>query len=152
MRTSDLGPRASASGLVAIVVALITACGGSSPPIDWPSKLAKENEITTLWTQIREWRREAKLDLDPSPTELMQVQRATVVDAKRVCVAAREIPPACNDVCDLGTSICDNAETICKIADELGKQDTFAQDKCTSAKASCREAEQRCCKCSQGTP
>jgi hypothetical protein len=153
-RTSDLGPRTSAGAgiAVALVVTLvIAACGGAQPP-PLPEKLAKENEITALWTQIRDWRREAGLVLDPARVDVFAVRSTTVAAAKQVCVAAREVPPACNNVCDLGGAICDNAETICSIADELGKQDTYAQDKCTSAKASCREAHQTCCKCSQGTP
>jgi hypothetical protein len=136
--------------LVAALLAFVVACGGAQAPIDWTWKLEKENEITALWTQIRDWRREAKLDLDPARTDVFAVRGATVDVAKRVCVAAREVPAACNELCDLSTAICDNAETICSIADELGKQDTFAQDKCMSAKASCREAKQKCCNCGTG--
>jgi hypothetical protein len=152
-RTSDLGPRTSARAAVAALAAalVISSCGGAQPP-PLGDKLIKENEITALWTQIRDWRREAKLGMDPARNDVFSVRSMTVASAKQVCVVARETPPACNNVCDLGGAICDNAETICTIADELGKQDTYAQDKCTSAKASCREAQQACCKCSQGTP
>ena len=131
-----------------VVIAVIVACGGGTPPVNWDDKLAKENEITVLWTQIRDWRREAKLGLEPAPSFLNEVRLRRVQEVRRVCADVHDVPPRCNDICDLGTAICDNAETICQIADELGKGDEYAQDKCASAKASCREAKQRCCNCS----
>ncbi len=137
---------------LALALALVVACGGAQQPYDWNGKLEKENEITALWTQIRDWRREGKMNLEPNPADVFQVRNHTVPEAKRVCTAAHEVPPKCNDICDLSVAICDNAETICKIADDLGKQDEYAQDKCTSAKASCREAQQKCCNCSAGAP
>jgi hypothetical protein len=127
----------------------MAACGGSPPPIDWTRKLQKENEITALWTQIRDWRHDAHMDLDPVRNDVFQMSKRSVAEAKSVCPEAHEVPPKCNDVCDLSTAICDNAETICIIAAELGPQDDYAQEKCASAKASCREAKQRCCNCSK---
>jgi hypothetical protein len=129
-------------------IAVIVACGGRQQGDPFAEKLRKENEITALWTQIRDWRREAKIGLEPAPTNLMQVRLRSVPEVRRVCPDAHEVPPRCDDICDLGSAICDNAETICQIADELGKGDEYAQDKCASAKASCREAKQRCCNCS----
>jgi len=114
-------------------------------------RMQKQNQITALWTQIRDWRREAGMDVDPSPVLIAQPP-PTVSDAKRVCPDNHKVPATCNDICSLADAICDNAEAICGLADELGKQDDFAQGKCTSAKASCREAKQRCCGCSDKTP
>ena len=129
--------------LVGSVVAF-GACGGQQHP-DGPSK---RGEITALWTQIRDWRREAHMDLDPSTQSVFQARSLHVNDAKRVCSEGHNVPSRCDDVCNLADAICDNAETICSIADELGKDDDFAQDKCQSAKGSCREAKQKCCGCS----
>ena len=157
-RASGLRPRASARrwiglGLV-VALALGFGCGGAQAPTDWTAKLAKENEITALWTQIRDWRREAHLNLDPTPADLFSVRSASVAAEKQVCVTAHEVPQTCVDVCDLSVAICDNAEAICAIAADLGAQDDYAQEKCASAKASCRESKQRCCQCesSEATP
>jgi len=128
-------------------IAVVVACGGPER-VDFSWKLQKENEITALWTQIRDWRREAKIGLEPAPNDLFAVRNRGLPEIRRVCPEAHEVPPRCNDICDLGTAICDNAEAICQIADELGKDDEYAQGKCASAKASCREAKQKCCNCS----
>lgn len=125
-------------------IASVVACGG----VPSVKGFDKRNEISNLWTQIRGWRHEAKMDLDPS-TQLMQVLRGkSVGDAKMVCKANQTESPACSDICSIADAICDNAERICELADDLGKGDSFGQEKCTSAKASCREAKQRCCGCS----
>jgi len=131
-----------------VAIAVVVACGGSERGPDFPWKLQKENEITALWTQIRDWRREAKIGLEPTQSDVFQWRGHNVPEIRRVCTEAHEVPPRCNDICDLGTAICDNAEAICQIADELGKDDEYAQGKCASAKASCREAKQKCCNCS----
>ena len=122
-------------------------CGGTKgiPSFD------KRNEISNLWTQIRGWRHEAKMDLDPPVMVLQVVRGQTARDAARVCKANRTEPATCSDICSIADAICDNAEAICGLADELGKNDSFAQEKCTSAKASCREAKQRCCGCGDDT-
>ena len=126
-------------------IAAIAACGGAQhgPPDD---RMQKLNEITTLWAQIRGWRREAHMELDPAPLTMSQWRGRTVPEAARVCPESIRVPPRCDDVCSIGDAICDNAERICTLADELGNEH-LAQEKCTSAKASCREAKQRCCTC-----
>ncbi|MBA3538640.1 MAG: hypothetical protein H0T79_03355 [Deltaproteobacteria bacterium] len=124
----------------------LVACVRPPPPA--PSGAEKRTEITLLWAKIRDWRREAKMELDPTPQSLFAVKKMSVPEAKRVCPDGHEVPKTCSDVCDLADAICDNAEAICTIAAELGPQDTFAQEKCTSAKASCHESKQRCCDCS----
>ncbi len=137
----------------ALVVALVVAaaCGGSQKPPGCDDA-CKRNQIALLWTQIREWRREAHMNLEPAPGVEMQVRPLTIPQVKRVCQEAHEVPPKCTDICEIAGDICDNAESICKLADELGKQDDYAQEKCANAKASCHEAKQNCCNCSKGPP
>jgi hypothetical protein len=139
-------PPSAIVGLVlGAIVAGVIACGSAQHADGGASK---RGEITALWTQIRDWRREARMDLDPSTQTVFQLERHTVKDAARVCSEGHKVPQSCDDVCNLADAICDNAEAICTIADELGKDDDFAQDKCSSAKGSCREAKQKCCGCS----
>ena len=133
----------------AIALIVINACGGQQHPRD---NEFKRTEIITLWGEIRQWRHEAHMDLDPSPLTLNQIRFKTVKDAEKVCVENHKVPEKCSDVCLLAGDICDNAESICTIADELGKDDDFAQGKCTDAKASCHEAKQKCCGCSSENP
>jgi len=135
------------------LAAFIFACAPPGPamPPGWQRRMEKMNEITALWIQIRDFRREAGMELDPSPRTEMQLRTKTVKEAKRVCAEGHLVPATCGDMCNLAEHICDSAESICIIADELGKNDP-AQEKCTSAKASCREAKQRCCNCSANPP
>jgi hypothetical protein len=118
----------------------ISACVKAPAPTS-PQK----NEITALWTQIRDWRLEAGLPVDPPSADLMSARDSSVRKARAVC-AAQPQSQQCADVCDLGDAICDNAERICELAEDL-HGDSWAEDKCTSAKASCREAKRRCCAC-----
>lgn len=137
--------RGVALGLaLGVVISIVVSCGGAQPP---PSNTDKHTQIAILWGQIRDWRREAKMPLDPPRSLMMQFLRSPVLIG-RVCKDLHEVPKTCDDVCGLSDAICDNAEAICGLADELGKDDTFAQEKCASAKASCHEAKQRCCDCS----
>jgi hypothetical protein len=137
--------KATTLGIVlATAIALAVACG-SRQKVD----TRKQDEITALWTQIRNWRREAHLPVDPRREDVIALEPVPVDQAKHVCPDAHPIPPSCGDVCSLADAICDNAESICILADELGKGDKWAQDKCASAKASCRDAKQLCCKCSE---
>ncbi|MGN6107896.1 MAG: hypothetical protein ACTHU0_22500 [Kofleriaceae bacterium] len=132
------------------IAVLVVACATSRAPtdLDWRRRQQKMNEVIALWVQIRDWRREARMELDPSPADLLQWRGGTVTDAARACPVGHRVPETCSEVCILGDHICDNAEAICGIADELGKSDP-AQEKCASAKASCREAKRRCCTCSE---
>lgn len=133
---------------IAAVLGLWLALGACARPPHrtTETRLQKLNEITTLWAQIRGWRREAHMELDPAPLTMHQWRDRTVPEAARVCPEPTRAPPRCDDVCSLGDAICDNAERICTLADELG-DDQLAHEKCASAKASCREAKQRCCSC-----
>jgi hypothetical protein len=134
-----------------VLVAFIAACGGGTRyTID--DRLKAEDRITTLWSQIRDFRRDAKMSLDPPRSFIFQFQGHSVQEAAHVCKAGEASPPRCDDACSIADNICDNAETICTLADELGKDDEYAQGKCASAKASCREAKQRCCNCSESPP
>lgn len=141
-----LGGAALAAAVAVGIAAGIAACSHAPHPNAAETRMQKLNEITTLWAQIRNWRREAHMELDPAPLTMSQWRGRTVPEAARVCSEAIRVPPRCDDVCSLGDAICDNAERICTLADELGN-DHLAQEKCTSAKASCREAKQRCCSC-----
>lgn len=131
-----------AASIAALLIVFACAGAQKSHPVD------KRNEITGLWVQIRDFRRQNHMELDPMPSTLAQMELKTVKDAERVCVDNHKVPTSCNDTCGLADAICDNAEAICNIADELGKDDDYAQGKCTDAKASCREAKQKCCGCS----
>ena len=141
-------------GLLAglVIAALILSCAaGTSMTRGESDRIAKMNEITSLWTQIREFRADMGLSLEPSVTMLNEFRNKSVKDAQRVCADNHKVPKPCEDTCTLSGHICENADLICKIADELGEHDR-AQEKCTSAKASCREAKQRCCNCSAKPP
>ncbi len=140
--------RATTLGAVLVTAIVIAAsCGGRQMTGQRRTQIT--TEITALSTQIRDWRREAKLPVDPRHEDVMGVVMMTVEQARHVCPDSHPVPPSCDDVCGLADAICDNAESICNLADELGKDDTWAQDKCDSAKASCRDAKKRCCGCSE---
>ncbi len=132
-----------AMAVVVVGVLALSACGGDA---SYPTEaMNKRNEITALWTQIRDWRREDKIGLDPLQQDVFLLRDRPV--PKRVCEATPQVPRACDDTCNLSDAICDNAERICIIAGELGPTDDWAHDKCASAKASCKEAQQHCCEC-----
>ena len=139
--------KAAAIGL--LLAAVIVAC--TRAPTPKPNgRIEAITQITALWTQIRDWRREAGMKVDPSPESMLEMRRRPLKEAQRVCPDTHPITKQCEDICSLADAICDNAEAICEIADKLGKDDHQAQEKCTSAKASCKEAKQRCCtKCSE---
>jgi hypothetical protein len=130
-----------------VTIALGLACSVTHPQ----RAQDKRAEIIALWTQIRGWRHEAQMGLDPAPDTLLGVRGLSVKNAQRVCPDGHRVPTSCNDVCNLSDAICDNAERICEIAVELGPDDKLGQEKCESSKASCREAKQRCCRCSDTT-
>ena len=140
-------------GLLAglVIAALILSCAAGTSMQRESDRIAKMNEITSLWTQIREFRADMGLSLEPSVTMLNEFRTKSVKDAQRVCTDNHKVPKPCEDTCTLSGHICENADLICKIADELGEHDR-AQEKCTSAKASCREAKQKCCNCSAKPP
>jgi hypothetical protein len=104
-------------------------------------------EIAGLSIQIREWRREAGLDVEPRPDVVTQMHRMSMTEARDFCPEHQQpATETCQDVCDLSDAICDNAERICRIATDL-KPDPWADEKCDSAKASCKDAKERCCAC-----
>ncbi len=138
MRATTLGL------LLGIAIAVASACGRTIKDVRGP----KVNEITVLWAQIRDWRREAHLDVEPRREDVIAIYNTPMKSAEPVCSADHSVPSTCSDVCSLADAICDNAEQICILADDL--KDQWSADKCASAKASCREAKQRCCKkCSE---
>jgi hypothetical protein len=116
-------------------VLMFVSCGCTGLPPRGPTQ---SNEIVALWSQIREWRREAGMSLDPSC--------ATLVSFAPTDAHADGCAPATSsraDTCSLGDAICDNAEQICILAGELDAN-LWAHDKCTSATASCHEVQQLC--------
>jgi hypothetical protein len=132
------------------LIAWLIACGGRQ--VSGPTHLEKDNQITALWTQIRDFRRLAGMKLDPTKLDVIQYGDKPANQVAQVCPDDHDVPKTCSDICSLADAICDNAEAICGIADELGKDDDYAQDKCKSSKASCREAKVRCCGCSNDKP
>ncbi len=132
-----------------LVTLLLAACAGRPSGSPYQGQQDKKNEITALWTQIRDWRREAGMGVDPSPTMVFAMSKQNVHTVERTCPDSHSVPATCGDVCNLADAICDNAESICSIAAELG-DDPWAKGKCDNAKASCKEARQRCCDCSAG--
>ncbi len=127
---------------------LIGACAARAPTpsATWQLDQQRRDEVTALWTQIRDWRREARMDLEPMPSAVMAMASRSVASAGAVCPDAYVPPTACDDVCGLADAICEDAEAICDIAAELAP-DPWADGKCDSAKASCHEAKARCCGC-----
>jgi len=136
--------------LVALIAAVVGAGGAclTSPQTvpAWQRDQPKKNEITALWTQIRDWRREAGMDVEPAAQLVLESRGMTASSVHRKACPGARPPAACDDVCGLADAICDNAESICALADEL-QPDDWSKDKCNSAKASCREAKERCCAC-----
>ncbi|HEY5920463.1 MAG TPA: hypothetical protein VIV11_02275 [Kofleriaceae bacterium] len=117
---------------------LLAACVREAKPTRTAS-----DDIISLWAQIRAWRAEAGLALDPTCVQLVGFAPAgssTVRDCSHV---PSRTALTRGDTCSLGDAICDNAETICTLAGELG-DNMWAQDKCVSAKASCREIKSQC--------
>lgn len=140
--------------VLALLASQLAACPRSpTPEPKWPELQAMRNEITALSTQIRAWRHEAGMEVEPDDDRVIAMTRTSAANAARACVLPGPPQTRCVDICDLGGAICDNAEDICAIADELGN-DAWAKEKCDSAKASCREAQERCCTCNrdEGAP
>ena len=128
------------------------ACVHAQPEPEWQIHMRSENEVLLLSQEIRQFRHEAGMDLEPSPGDILQSIKKPRNEIRAVCPNGHDAPKACHDVCNLSEDICDNMERICDLADQLGKSDDFAQQKCASAKASCRESKQRCCGCKKDNP
>jgi hypothetical protein len=125
---------AAACWLLVAACALVAAC---HPPPIVEGRADPADTINTLWAQIRDWRREAGLALDPACAQLIgYAPDHAIGDCAHVSAANP-------DTCALGEAICDNAETICVLADEM-RPNLWAHDKCNSALASCREVKQLC--------
>jgi hypothetical protein len=130
------------------IIAIIVACGGRQSLMpDWQIRQHKLDEMDRRLGEIRQWRHEHGMGIEPTSVDISFVRSKTVPQAKNVCPADHVVPKSCSDICVLSDDICDNAEAICAIADELGKDDKEAQDRCASGKASCREAMKHCCEC-----
>ncbi|MEO7735770.1 MAG: hypothetical protein ABIY55_32745, partial [Kofleriaceae bacterium] len=64
--------RARAGLVIACIACIVVACARQSVPPEWQRRQQKMTEITTLWAQIRDWRRAAHMDLDPTPADVFQ--------------------------------------------------------------------------------
>ena len=140
--------RGAGKGLAACAFAaglVVAAC--AAPTI--PPPPAAVQEITMLWGQIRQWRHEARMEVEPAAASVVAMRSLSVQVAVATCPDGHQVPPACNDLCDPADAICDNAERICDLATELGDTQwaEWSKEKCDSAKASCKEAKNRCCQC-----
>jgi hypothetical protein len=138
---------AGIAAIAGLVLGLVIAACAHTPVM--PRQDPRRDEITALWAQTRDWRREAGMELEPDGDAVVQMERMSVRGAAAVCEPPPSPPDGCVDVCGLADAICDNAERICDLAGEL-KGDDWAAGKCSDAKASCREATQRCCSCASG--
>ena len=110
-------------GLVlgALIAIVIAACVNREAPSKPPNgeRYALLTQQTALWTQIRDWRREAGMRVDPSPQSMLELRGRSIKEAQRVCPDTHPITTKCEDICSLADAICDNAEAICDIADKL---------------------------------
>lgn len=157
---SALGPVWAVAGSMAVGV-VVASCAAQSPrrankthhETKHYAPSPYKQEIMVMWEEIRNWRKEAKMDrVEPPRWHARQWRGRTVAAAKAVCTKDREPKtPKCRDVCSIADNICNNAEDICRIADENLPGDPWARDKCDSAKASCNDAKKRCCKCNGST-
>ena len=116
---------------------------------EWQKHWRLENEIMIRWEEIRKFRHEAGMDLEPASVIEIATRQMPPQKVKAVCSNGNNAPKQCHDICNLADDICDNMEHICDLAEQLGKSDSFAQEKCSSAKGSCSEAKQRCCGCAK---
>lgn len=110
------------------------------PPID-----VRVNDISMLYTEIRQFRREANLPSEPDNDVVIQFTR----QPKALVNTCEPTDDRCSDVCTLADHICENAEDICNISRQLTKHPSYAwaRDKCNRANVSCNEARQQCCGC-----
>jgi hypothetical protein len=134
------------AALLALAVVLpLGACQTATVP---PQPAAVQ-EITMLWGQIRQWRHEAKMEVEPAAASVMAMRSKPVKVAIGSCPDGHQQPPACDGICDPADAICDNAERICELATQLTDTQwaAWSKEKCDSAKGSCNEAKKRCCTC-----
>jgi len=140
--------RAAWTALVAMAAGVwMGSC--ARPAATTPPPPPDVQEIVILWGQIRQWRHEARMDVEPAAASVLAMRFKTVGVAASACPDGHQVPPSCSEVCDPADAICDNAERICRLAGELTDTpwSSWARDKCDNAKGSCREAKQRCCGC-----
>ena len=70
-----------------LLVGLVLSCARGPFPPGEGDRIAKMNEVTALWTQIRQFRAEMNLPLEPSSSMLVEFKNKSVKDAQRVCAA-----------------------------------------------------------------
>lgn len=126
------------------LLAVTAACASPAPRSSFAPRDSKHDEILLYDQDIRRWRTELKLSLNPDEHKIRMFHHQPVQKPPEPVANIGEV---CLDVCDLATRICEAQEHICKIAGELGPEDEWAAQKCDSAKASCKEAKDRCTDC-----
>jgi len=131
----------------AVLLVLLSACQRPVSQPAWVSRQHRLDEMDRRLAEIRQWRHERGMRIEPAQPFVMAAHRQSVHDARAACPDNHVVPKSCGEVCSLADDICDNAEAICAIADELGKDDREGQDRCASGKASCAEAKKSCCDC-----
>lgn len=107
------------------------------------------DEIQMLDAEIREWRRELKLDTSSPCGRDVPFVPCLGRNEENDGIAADETADVCRDTCTLTERICENADEICQGAHDAG-DNAWARDKCVAARGSCRAATHRCCTCSRG--
>lgn len=150
------------AALAALAFAAIAACSASprsseqaaqAPPayLQVADRSDRVAEINEMASQIRDWRRQIGLSLEPEESAIIEMRPQPLSTAMRICPDDYEpVTEQCQDVCSLANAICENADSICRIASDL-PGDTWAEGKCDSSKASCKQAKERCCTCENGT-
>ena len=83
---SGLGRSACTSGLAILVGAglgmWLTACAMRSPPAA-PATGDLKQEVTALWTQIRDWRFEAGMNVEPENATKLAIRGESVATAPK---------------------------------------------------------------------
>ena len=74
-------------------IGAVGACGGRPQPSPaWTELQGKRNEITALATQIRQWRHEAGLEVEPDDATVLAMARTTAATAARARSASGPSP------------------------------------------------------------
>ena len=139
--------KAAGGFVLALTAGLIVAACAAKQPSRSVSQFDEDKaDIALMSSEIRQWRAEMGLGVEPPAETLLQYRHVPV---KKLRLCPDEPAPngeKCKDVCTLKDHICDNAENICRIAEDLDG-DGWAIEKCNTAKASCKQATEKCCEC-----
>lgn len=139
------------AGLAVAIFACTSAPKAVQPVQPPPAPVIQENpwlsDINTRMQDIRNWRSEMGLRIEPSRKQIMSAVQYRIGPA--MCPGNEPDSPTCETKCTLAQDICDNAAAVCRIAEEELKGNSWAAGECQSARASCKEASQKCCSCNE---